>query len=200
MLRANVRGDRGPKRSELPNFKLLCPIPPQLLAELNFVIDNSAPDHNDLYGEEYAISQTCPLRYEFPQSYRQILLQKPEATTTGEKENDYRVPTQQKAYDLLREVIPNFYRARLAVLMPGQVINWHIDTDTSVSCRVAATIRGRSRWSIRRRDGVIEEMDLEPGGLWFTNTGWPHRVENLDQEPRWCLLMGTSYDDIAAYF
>jgi len=166
---------------------------------LEDIIHNKDPHWNDLYGDHYRISKECPLKHDFPKAYRQILLQGVTPGSDGRAETDYTVPLYPEALKQIRTIVPEFYRARLAELAPHGEIDWHIDTDTSVSCRVTAMISGQCEWSIRRR-GEFTVQSMRAPEIWFNNTGWPHRVLNTSSESRWCLLLGTNYDSIAHYF
>ena len=174
-------------------------LPPQILESLKNIIETTPADWNDLYEDHYRISQECPLRYDFPRGYRQILLQGTADGKDGRMETDYSVSLFPKEIKMLQTLVPQFYRARLAELAPGAAIDWHIDTDTSVSCRVTAMVAGQCEWAIRRR-GDLSLQAMQSPEIWFNNTGWPHRVVNTAPEPRWCLLLGTNYDSIAHYF
>lgn len=201
MQRQNVRASssHGPRRSELPNFLHIGELSENLQSAFQKIIQETDPNWNDLYGDHYRISKECPLKHDFPTGYRQILLQGITPGSDGTAETDYTVPIYPQAVELIRTLVPQFYRARLAELAPQAEIDWHIDTDTSISCRITALISGQCEWSIRRR-GEVEVQAMRSPQIWFNNTGWPHRVSNTSHEPRWCLLLGTNYDSIAHYF
>ena len=207
MARQNVRGDNGPDRQELPSYRLLgalsftdsCVI----LGAVQALLSEVGEAHNDINNAEaYQIAQGCPLKTYFPPTYRQVLLQKP--MTDGSTEEDYRcIRGHQglKIYHSLKSFgLTDFYRARLAVLPPGGVLDWHIDTNTSVSCRVQIPIIGNCIWGINRKNKVGQQC-LRPFEVWFTNTGYSHRVENTHPtEDRVCLVIGCHYDAIKKWF
>jgi len=208
--RQNVRGNNGPDRRDLPNYKKFGAIDwvefDALKYVTEFILNEIGPEHNDINNAEaYQIAQGCPLKTYFPPTYRQVLLQQP--LTHGAEEEDYRAVVRfpkdagLKIFSILRQFgLRDFYRARLAILPPGAVLDWHIDTNTSVSCRVQIPIIGDCRWEIKRNN-EIEQQFLRPSEIWFTNTGYAHRVKNIHHtEDRVCLVIGCHYDAIKKWF
>ncbi|MCS7316850.1 MAG: cupin domain-containing protein [Candidatus Dojkabacteria bacterium] len=150
--------------------------------------------------EYYPISKGCPLVKWFPSTYQQILLQ----TFVGDKdkegqiEENYNVIIEdyKEIHNYIKKYLPIKYcRARFAILYPGYELDWHIDSCTSVSCRVHFVIKGPSKWSVYRNK-VLEEKELNTGEIWFTNAGYPHRVVNDTNEERIVILLGTSSDEL----
>jgi len=92
----------------------------------------------------------------------------------------------------------DFYRARLAILPAGACLDWHIDTDTSVSCRIQIPLQGSMTWQIRKKDR-LEVSHMKPGSIWFTNTGYEHRVENVGNEDRVVLTIGCQSHFLVPY-
>jgi len=209
MARQNVRGNNGPDRKELPNFKLLGALSftdsALVLGAAQHILAEVGEDYNDINNETYRVAQDCPLKTYFPPTYRQVLIQTP--ITDGVAEEDYRcIPaldgkSRITIYHVLKIFgLNDFYRARLAILPPGGVLDWHIDTNTSVSCRVQIPIMGDCIWEIRRKKEV-EARVLTPFQVSFTNTGYAHRVSNPHPtEDRVCLTIGCHYDAIKKWF
>lgn len=194
--RRNALGP-GPRRNRLPNYFPVGEFDHRLTS-LCLELCNRLSGYNDIMGESYNMSKSSPLCAYFPSTYRQILLQS--ARTTGLFESDYTEDRYPEILEEIRRALPgvDFYRARLAVLPPGQVLDWHIDTDTSVSCRIQFPIKGSSNWSIDRK-GLLEEKALLPRQIWFTNTGYLHKVENSGHEDRIVLTIGCSYQSLASH-
>ena len=209
MARQNVRGNNGPDRRELPNYKLFGALSftdsTLMLGAVQTILAEVGEDYNDINNEAYQIAQDCPLKTYFPSTYRQVLIQTP--ITDGIAEEDYRcIPafdgkSRITIYHVLKSFgLNDFYRARLAILPPGGVLDWHIDTNTSVSCRIQIPIIGDCLWEIKRKKEV-EARVLVPFQVSFTNTGYAHRVRNPHPtEDRVCLIIGSHYDVIKKWF
>lgn len=209
----HIKGD-GPDRKLLPNFYRLLNVDDKrqfrlVRSSVKSIIDKAGPRKNDINNSErYKLAQDCPLKTYFPSSYRQILLQlemglEAENTDATTEEFNYTCYKDQEARsgigEFLEEIVPGHYRARIAILPPGNVLDWHIDSNTSYSCRIQIPIFGSCHWQIRRRKD-IESRVLNPGEVWFTNTGFPHRVENLGDEDRVVLIIGCKFDAIKDRF
>jgi len=204
----HIKGD-GPDRKLLPNY--------YKLGDVNDVGSFEAfresvkrqvdkwPNRNDINNSAmYEIAQTCSLKTYFPSTYRQLLFQQTNPKLEREEtEFDYVGYTVHSIYEeigkILYELVPNHFRARVAILPPGEVLDWHIDSNTSYACRLQIPIIGSCHWQIRRRK-EIESKVLQPGEVWFTNTGFSHRVENNGTEDRVVLLVGCRFDDIKSRF
>lgn len=185
----------GLSRRYLPNFSNLGSFGNDLIQESLKVIGRHTESYNDIGNDQtYKMSMESPLCKYFPNSYRQILLQRP--VNQGENESDYIVDHHIELLGTIRKYfnVP-FYRSRLAILPKSEFLDWHIDADTSVSCRVQFQIQGQSRWQINRK-GKIEEKIISPGEIWFTNASFPHRVENVGAADRIALTVGCDYQDL----
>lgn len=219
----HIKGN-GPDRKLLPNYQKLGDVD-DLGAGTFVKLRNTVERHlahyegrNDINDEaSYEIAQNCPLKTYFPSSYRQLLLQhyrqpidpslsdeeKEACKQPATSEFDYKSYTVQPIYDsigkVLYEFIPSHFRARIAVLPPGEVLDWHIDSNTSYACRIQIPVIGSCHWQIKRRKEV-ESRILNPGEVWFMNTGFSHRVENNGTEDRVVLLVGCKFDDIKDRF
>lgn len=148
----------------------------------------------------YPISLDSPLIKWFPSTYQQILLHTfhGDKDKEGQIEENYNVEIEEfkDVHKFIKQYLPiKYYRARLAILYPGYELDWHIDTCTSVSCRVHFIIKGPSKWFVYR-DKKVEEKELNTGEIWFTNAGYPHKVINDNKEERIVLLLGTHSDEL----
>ena len=205
--RQNVRGNNGPDRKRLPNYQSLGSLSWAELDALRWQVQNIlrivGPEFNDINnGAAYQIAQDCPLKTYFPSTYRQVLLQHP--MSDGVNEEDYILVKDDFAIRAIGVVrgygLDKFYRARLAVLPPGETLDWHIDTNTSVSCRIQIPVFGSSSWEIKRQ-GKIEAVTLRPGDVWFANTGYAHRVVNPSKtDERVCLVLSCHFGAIKRWF
>ena len=78
----------------------------------------------------------------------------------------------------------------------GNELNYHIDTDTSVLCRVqipAQTTGSLFQWKTKTEEVSLE---MQPGNAYFVNTGWLHRVINPTDDIRIVLLFGIDYNNL----
>ena len=202
-VRARVQGDNGPDRKALPSFQILDRIDDNwdFSSLKNLVMEQlrfHAPDYNDINNPEtYQIAQACQLKSYFTPEYRQILLQTAETDNEVPDEweyNSYRGGAAMIGRSIDDYVKPHF-RSRIAVLPPGEVLDWHIDTNTSYACRVTIMIHGQQEFLIKRGKEV-ERQVMRPREIWFNNTGYNHRVEVVGKEPRVCLLLSCHYPAI----
>ena len=184
-----------PDRKELPNFIYLGEYDPALVEQVDVLLAQLGPGYNDIGSKNYEVSgKFASILKSFPEDYVQIMLQG--AETDGMVETDYHLPKHTSVTDILRGYIGEFFRARIAVMSPGAVIDYHIDTNTKQMCRVQFPIRGKQHWFIKR-GSEVEEKTLNPGEIWFVNTGFPHRVENEEDIDRVTVLLGCKYDQVA---
>lgn len=184
----HVRGT-GADRADLPLYCKLGEFG-QDLVDACMSIYNADKTHNDIGRKDtYEMSIDSPLKQYFPDTYQQVMLQLP--ATDGSNEFDYTNETKYAdIINLARTYLPvEFYRARLAVLYPGDVLDWHIDTNTSVSCRAHFVIQGNPEWFIDKK-GNIEHKIFNKGEIWFTNTGYMHKAVNFTQDTRITLTIG----------
>ncbi|MFP3345810.1 hypothetical protein R0J87_25335, partial [Halomonas sp. SIMBA_159] len=70
--------------------------------------------------------------------YRQVLLQQQTPETDPDIEQNYQqwISGTEKTQQFMTETFGTVCRSRIAVTPPGQSLEWHIDTDTSVLCRI----------------------------------------------------------------
>ena len=88
------------------------------------------------------------------------------------------------------------YRARISVMHGGNELNYHIDTDTSVLCRVQIPVITEGslfQWKTKKEQ---VDLDMKPGCAYFVNTGWLHRVINKSNNVRIVLIFGVDYANI----
>lgn len=197
--RKNVSGT-GPDRDQLPLGLRLGSVPASIMEVCNREIDRSiAEGISHVSTEYYPISSDSPLIDLFSKKYVQSMVQIPE--TDGQDERDY-TRKFSPVVDAMAAEYPDlrFFRGRLAKLPPGEVLDWHIDTNTSVYCRLQFFIRGGCTWMIRNRKNPVETWDVSAGQVWFFNTGFMHRVENHTSEDRWVLIINCDYDSIEKTF
>jgi hypothetical protein len=196
--RENVVGG-GPRRETMPSFRQIGTLADDLLALANDEVEKAiASGECDCEGDAYKISQQTKLKEHFGESYQQRLLQY--ALTDGLNERDYKRSIS-PLVNLLNERHPElgFFRARLAKLVPGAKADWHIDTNTSVYCRLQIMVRGQSMWSIKRA-GIFVDQSMRAPEIWFANTGYAHRIINDGAGDRWVLILNADYDGIARTF
>jgi len=159
---------------------------------------------NHLNSKDYEIKENCDLKNKVPAKFQHILLQdKDPNMDQGFDELKYTTWTEYATPQIrnwLSSRFPNCYRARISVLHPGELFDWHIDTNTSVACRVSCALNNEGSTFEIKRKGVVESMDFPVGQFVFTNTGYPHRVYNNSNKPRINLLFGIDYKDIECYF
>ena len=187
--RTRVRGS-GPKRNEMITFGKIGEVNSSLLKQLRDILSRNP--QNDLGGDDYNISQQCNLEGVFNAvgNYRQVLIQKSKHAHDTANELDYT----EYAEDVSIPWFKNIYRLRLSHMGPGHVINWHIDTDTSVMCRAQICLNENdSVFKFKTRNGV-EQFTMKPGEMWFINTGWAHSVEGGNTE-RSVAIFGFEYKD-----
>lgn len=187
--RTRVRGP-GPRRNEMVTFAKIGDVDTAILDQLRIILLQNP--QNDLGGDDYNISQQCDLKDVFNAagSYRQVLLQKSKYDSPTANEFDYTEFNE----PIVIPWFENIYRLRLSYMGPRHVINWHIDTDTSVMCRAQICLNNNdSVFKFKTKDGV-EEFMMKPGEMWFINTGWPHCVEGRETD-RAVAIFGFEYKD-----
>lgn len=196
----------GPKRHELPNFKHLYNMPHEIIKEFNSIYEHFSEVNFLKDKENYEIKDKCELVEMIPKNFQHILLQNKDENLESNdlmmelKYTKFTDHCTQKAKDWLNEIFPGLYRARISVLHPGDLFDWHIDTNTSVACRVSCSLNNDdSTFEVKRR-GVVDSNKFKVGECWFTNTGWPHRVFNNTDKIRINLLFGIDYKNISRYF
>lgn len=186
--RQRVRGD-GPRRDELVTFAKIGTVSDKVVAQLNEIVDRRSG--NDLGSDAYNISQHCDVNNVFIDTgYRQILIQERESEVDTADEHMYTKYNEDVT-------IPGFnqiYRLRISEMAPGNEMNWHIDTDTSVMCRAQICLNDNDSVFQFKRRGVIEEFLMAPGEIWFINTGWLHRVVSGSNVRR-SAIFGFDYKD-----
>ena len=197
-----VSGSNGPRRHELKAFETVDTDVPQDVIDEILLIANSY-EGNDLGGDNYQISQHCDVKTAFTSSasYRQIILQEckdPNADVIDEKNyitwrNDLATSNIQS---YLKEKFKKPYRTRISIMPPGHDLNWHIDTDTSVLCRVQITAYSDgSEFQFKTKQGH-SSLIMHPNNAYFVNTGWTHRVVNTTDSTRIVLIFGILFDDL----
>lgn len=176
-------GGTGPRRNKLKTFCKIGQVSSKVVDELNYILDTNTK--NDIGGDNYGISQNCNYEEVFNvgSSYRQILLQK--------KSLDSETDVDEYAYDTwepdpygsllytrqaLNSLFDKTYRFRLSEMKGDHELNWHIDADTSVICRAQICLNDNdSIFEFKDKEGV-KSLQMQPGEVWFINTGWNHRV------------------------
>ena len=157
------------------------------------------PTRNDLKSDNYKISIDCPLPDMFANEYRQILLQEQVPDTDQYDEANYTVWRSEAHHirQYLERTFGKVNRARVAVTPPGGELAWHIDTDTSVMCRVQIGVNVNDCEFQFNRKGDEESFRMEPNELWFINTGWEHRVVNHSPTAaRVVVIAGVLHEDL----
>lgn len=193
--KTHVRGE-GIDRKHLPNYFKLGEFDQDLIDDIMKVYYDTINENHIGSESNYEMSIESPLRTYFPKTYRQIILQNP--VTDGSFEKDYQsfdenTDILNKVKDLLKGI--TFYRCRIATLPAGDVLDWHIDTNTSILSRVHFIISDNAHWFIDRK-GTVEEKILKKGEIWFTNTGYNHKVINDTDRDRIVVTVGCDSRDL----
>jgi hypothetical protein len=157
---------------------------------------------NDLGGDNYQLSQHCDVKNVFTSSetYKQIILQECTSENTIDETNYmyWRNDISTTAIEsYLTTAFVKPYRARISVMHGGNELNYHIDTDTSVLCRVqipAQTTGSLFQWKTKTEE---VSLTMKLGEAYFVNTGWLHRVINPTDSIRVVLLFGVDYKNIS---
>jgi hypothetical protein len=157
---------------------------------------------NDLGGDNYQLSQHCDVKNVFTSSetYKQIILQECTSENTIDETNYmyWRNDISTTAIEsYLTTAFVKPYRARISVMHGGNELNYHIDTDTSVLCRVqipAQTTGSLFQWKTKTEE---VSLTMKLGEAYFVNTGWLHRVINPTDSIRIVLLFGVDYKNIS---
>ena len=193
-------GGTGPKRDKLKVFEKIGTVSPNVVDELNYILDTYTG--NDIGGDNYGISQNCNYEEVFhvANKYRQILLQK-RIEASSDDVNEYLYTKWDSSYNLrytkpvLDQLFHNVYRFRMSEMKGDHELNWHIDADTSVICRAQICLNENdSVLEFRDKEGV-HQLRMNPGEVWFINTGWNHRVVNGETIRRSAIL-GFHFDDL----
>ena len=199
--RIRAKGTRGPTRHHLTSFKHITQAPKEVTDEITRIMNEITED--DLGTDKYQISNSYDLKGSFNATggYRQVLLQRntiPGADINEETNyNDWRTDTDISIIkNFLEEKFGTVYRARISVMPPGHELFWHIDTDTSVLCRMQIAVDAEnSSFQFRNRIEGERHLEMKNGNVYFVNTGWSHRVVN-EKEWRIVLIFGIEYKDI----
>ena len=197
-----VAGNNGPRRHQMKTHGVVTTnVPDEVIQEILDIAENYTT--NDLRGDNYQISQHCNVDKAFTDSptYRQILLQQ---LNEGAEDEIDETNYQQWRTDLQTSAIQTYlkstfkapYRARISVMHGGNELNYHIDTDTSVLCRIQLPVRTKGslfQWKTKTEE---VSLDMEIGNTYFVNTGWLHRVINESNNIRIVLICGVDYKNI----
>ena len=199
--RSRVKGT-GPRRHEMLTHGTVSSDVPQEVIDEILQIANTY-NENDLRGDNYQISQHCDVDEAFTSSttYRQILLQELNDDTDDEIDEKNYIRwrsdiTTNRIQEYLNHAFKTPYRARISVMHGGNELNYHIDTDTSVLCRVQIPVQTEGslfQWKTKT-DEV--SLDMQLGKAYFVNTGWLHRVINSSNNIRIVLIFGVDYNNI----
>ena len=198
--RNRVKGT-GPRRHEMVTHGVVANNVPQAVIDEILHIANSYTG-NDLGGDNYQLSQHCDVKNVFTSSetYKQIILQECTSENTIDETNYmyWRNDISTTAIEsYLTTAFVKPYRARISVMHGGNELNYHIDTDTSVLCRVqipAQTTGSLFQWKTKTEE---VSLTMKLGEAYFVNTGWLHRVINPTDSIRIVLLFGVDYKNIS---
>lgn len=199
--RKHVRGNAGPRRDELPTFtRLDYGAPAGVLDQARTIAYGDAV--SDLGTENYKISMDCPVTDMVPTDYKLVLLQTQEPESDQDGEINYTVWKDgcSQIREYLEFLFGTVYQTRLTVTPPRGEINWHIDLNTSVICRVQIGVdMVGSEFQFMRR-GKLESLRMHDGDTWFLNTGWNHRVLNHSEtDSRLVIITEVLYKDLKQY-
>lgn len=197
-----VSGNNGPRRHELKTHGLVTSdVPQSVINEILNIANNYTG--NDLGGDNYQISQHCDVKSAFTASetYSQILLQQLNEGADSEiDETNYTTWRSDLSTTAIQKYLEDTfkapYRARISVMHGGNELNYHIDTDTSVLCRVQIPVQTTGslfQWKTKTEE---VSLDMQQGNSYFVNTGWLHRVTNESNNTRIVLIFGVDYRNI----
>ena len=199
-MRGNVKGNPDwPSRNELPTFKLLkSSVPEDVLIQASDILDTHTG--NDLGTDSYEISTTCPHPALLEKNYRQILIQQQVEGQVDEKSYTNWLKGSDPIKNYLEHEFGTVYRTRVTDTLPEGVIDWHIDTNTSVMCRIQICIEAAGSIFEFIRKGHIESFEMKRGEMWFINVGWSHRVTNHANQHRRVIIAGMEYPNLEPHF
>lgn len=205
--RNRVKGKNGPTRKEMKAYGIVDSNIPEKVIQAILSIANNYTG-NDLGGDNYQISQHCDIKTTFTSSstYSQILLQQLPCHLSSNKysqidEKNY-LEWREDIKDIaiiktyLNEKFKKPYRTRISVMEGGNELNYHIDTDTSVLCRIQIPVKisnSKFQWKIKEKE---ISLSMKRGNAYFINTGWLHRVINPGKSNRIVLIFGIDYYNI----
>ena len=109
------------------------------------------------------------------------------------EEHLYNVPTEDYTGSYFEEIVTKCKapasRIRITKLAPGKEIPFHVDYDVGYAVRCICPIYTDDMVVNKfRRDGKIEEYNLQAGKAYFLNIGFPHAVYNNSDKPRIALM------------
>lgn len=199
--RNRVSGNNGPRRNQMQEFGTVdTDIPQDVLDSIMSIAMNY--QGSDLGGDNYQLSQHCNVKEVFTASetYRQILLQECQENADTVDEKNYTEWRNDVDTTTIRSYLESTfnapYRARISIMNGGNELNYHIDTDTSVLCRVQVAVKtDGSVFQWKTKQGEID-LFMESGNAYFVNTGWLHRVVNPSDNTRIVLIVGVDYDNL----
>jgi len=198
--RKRVAGS-GPKRNQLVEYGVVdSNVPAAVIEEIINI--SSVYRENDLRGDNYQISQHCNVDHVFTDAkeYRQILLQYLDKHATDEVDETNYTDWQDMGCSNIKKYLESIYikpyRTRISIIPPGYELNWHIDTDTSVLCRVQIpAVKTNSKFQWKTKTNFVE-TEMNPSCAYFVNTGWTHRVVNNSNDVRINLIFGVEYSNL----
>jgi hypothetical protein len=187
--RTRVKGT-GPRRNDMVTFSKIGDVPKKVVDQLNNIIESNLG--NDLGSDNYNISQLCDVENVFaPKTYyRQILIQEKNCNQESIDEHVYTEYNENISIPFFNKI----YRLRISEMLDNNEMNWHIDTDTSVMCRAQICLNDNDSIMQFNRKGVIEQVHMKKGEMWFINTGWLHRVVTHDDVRR-AAIFGFDFKD-----
>jgi len=172
----------GPSRRMLKAFSVVDSVPEEIIFDLKNLSSTIPP--TSIGSDNYQIAENIDLKSVFNVSqteYKQILLQSHSSDQKTEFDYTNWVDGTERIKTFLLRYFKNVYRLRISVSSPNHIIPWHIDADTSVVCRAQICIDvGDNKFNFQTKD-CIEELLMEPGKMYFINTGWKHQVLNFDK-------------------
>lgn len=196
--RERVNGP-GPKRDELVIFKKIGEVSDETFEYLNRFIDENP--HSDLGSDDYTITRACNYDKVFNvgHSYRQVIMQK-NRSNNHYTVDEYLYSTWIPGSEIVQQEINNFfktvYRFRISEMQPRHKLNWHIDADTSYSCRAQICLNENNSTFLFKDKQRVHQFQMKPKELWFINTGWSHTVENDTTGVRKVAIMSFAFADL----
>ena len=200
-----VRG-KGKDRSYLPTYLKLFSFDDNTLKACFECIEKYG-DRNDLYNynKTYPIANPSgvPIVTQINKNIQVIALQNYDEIGVPYLDSSYKkwicCSQVEIISKFLKQKFKNIWRCRITGIPSSDGLPWHIDTNTSVACRVyiplSSNIDEKNLFEIKRRQ-MTYQLKMKIGEGYFVNTAFKHRVLNNTRDKRYSLIFNTTSEDI----